>query len=96
MIRLHIVSTFKSYSPKSEWTQGGVWDEDFPSIKAAKEGISDRYGKSRRRPVYRDTKDGREQVGFVVGFRVEGMGTGDKYLEQDWITFYECKEVDPS
>ena len=96
MFEAYATPTVKGYHPSDEWSR-------YPDVKIAtgktlpelKKKLASHYGKSwnNKRPMYRDMKDGSvKRTGWVIGMRmVEG---GDKWLQQDWVSIVEIKEVE--
>lgn len=95
MIKVQITITGKSYSPKDSWRIIGEETKTFPDIKSAKDWIKENYGNSKRSPMYIDTKEGVKKVGYVIGFRNSDIShlPVDKWLQQDWISFYDEKPI---
>lgn len=97
MVRVMLTTTTKSYSPKDQWRR--TWDEElvFDLEEEFQDWMRERYGKSRRRSMYRDTKNGPKKVGWVIGFRNEEYdhdGRGKyRFLQQDWVEVRRWKEV---
>ena len=96
MIRAHITMTGKSYSPKAKFSCFHEEEKTFEDMKEAMAWIKENYGKAKRVPMYQDTKSGgTKKVGYVIGFRNADMShyPADKWIQQDWISFYECKPI---
>ena len=95
MIQLLITSTAKGYHPSAEWRTFNQRTETFNDRKEAMNWIKENYPGKKRQPMYCDTKEGTKRVGYVIGFRNSGWGSGshDKWLQQDWISFREVKDV---
>jgi hypothetical protein len=95
MIHLVITSTAKGYHKDARWQIFGERTEYFTDKKEAMVWIRENYPNKTRRGMYRDTKEGAKRVGYVIGFRNSGWGSGshDKWLQQDWIEFREVKTL---
>lgn len=84
--------TSKGYSPKSQWMQVDKDRKRFADMAEAREWLKSEYGSSKRRAMYRDTREGATiRCGYVIGFR-DSDGR-DKWLQQDWIEFQECTTI---
>ena len=97
MIQLHITETGKGYSPKDNYTILNEQTKTFPDIAAAESWLVEIYGKCKRSKMYVDTKDGDSiHCGYVYGFRNSDIShvPVDKWLQQDWITFYSVNAID--
>ena len=96
MFEAYATPTVKGYHPSSEWSRYQdvkiATGETLPDLKKK---LANHYGKSwnNKRPVYRDMKDGSvKRTGWVIGMRMaEGR---DKWLQQDWVSIVEIKEVE--
>ena len=96
MFEAYATPTVKGYHPSNRWSR-------YPDVKIAtgetlpelKKKLASHYGKSwnNKRPMYRDMKDGSvKRTGWVIGMRMaEGR---DKWLQQDWVSIVEIKEVE--
>jgi len=95
MIKMQITITSKSYSPKDQYRIFHKEERSFPDMKAAKNWIKENYGKSKRSPMFIDTKDGVKKVGYVIGFRNDDIShfPVEKWLQQDWISFFDEKPI---
>lgn len=95
MVQLIIHSTAKGYHRSSEWRQFDRRIETFNDRKEAMEWIKENYLGKKRSPMYCDTKEGTKKVGYVIGFRNSGWGSSsqDNWLQQDWISFREVKDL---
>lgn len=96
VIELHITMTGKSYNPKDQYCIFGDERHSFPTMQAARDWLKERYGSSKRVPMYHDTKDGRtKQTGYVYGFRNADWSHAplDKWLQQDWVSFRESEPL---
>ena len=62
----------------------------------ARAWLNDRYGKSKRAPMYIDTPSGAKRVGYVIGFRAADWSHApvEKWLQQDWVEFREVSLMD--
>jgi hypothetical protein len=97
MIEAHITMTGKSYDPRDEYRIFGEDRKVFADMGEVRQWLDEQYGSSRRQAMYVDTKDGRtKRCGYVIGFRNADLShyPVDKWLQQDWISFSECKTVD--
>ena len=97
MIQLAITKTARGYHPSQLWRQYDHTTENFPDLKAAKAWIKEKYGTSKKSPMYIDTKTGKtKKIGYVIGFRSEEYEDGkwDKFLEQHWVSFSEVKDME--
>jgi hypothetical protein len=103
MIELIITNTGKSYNPRDGWRIFGSERQSFADTEKAEAWINERYGKSKRSPMYIDTVDpqtkevtGAKRIGYIIGFRNADFShyPVDKWLQQDWIEFRECKSLD--
>ena len=96
MIKLNITMTGKSYDPKDTWRIFADETHTFEDVRTAREFLRDRYGKSKRQPMYQDTKDGKtHKVGYIYGFRNADHShyPVERWLQQDWVNFSEEKPV---
>ena len=88
--------TVRGYHPSSKWARyQDTRIAQADTLSDLKKKLASHYGKSwnNKRPMYRDMKDGSvKRTGWVIGMRVvEG---GDKWLQQDWVSIVEIKEVE--
>ena len=98
MIELYITRTSKSYSPKDTWHTFDNERKSFADKSAAMQWIADTYGRAKRNPMYRDLADGTSiRAGYIIGFRNSErsptLSTVEHWLQQDWISFYECEPL---
>lgn len=95
MIQVCITYTGKGYSPKDQWRTINHDIESFATIEEAKTFLKKRYGKCKRVPMYRDTKDGTKQTGWVYCYRNADWSHTpvEKWLSQDWCELRECKTL---
>lgn len=97
MIQINIVMTGKGYSPKDKFRGMGERTEYFGDMKEAREFIKETYGKCKRVPMYVDTKEGKtKKIGYVFGFHNEDVSHSpvEKWIQQDWVSFNEVKEIE--
>lgn len=97
MIEVNITMTGKGYHPSSEWQQFGHDRRIFANLAEFDEWLDQTYGKSKRAPMYVDTKDGKTiRCGYVIGFRNADWShyPVDKWIQQDWLHISESKTVD--
>jgi len=97
MIELDITHTWKSYHPSSKWAITHEETKYFDDMDQANKWINETYGKSKRSPMYIDTKKGEsKKVGYVIGFRNGEYyeGKNHKFLNQDWITFRKSEVIE--
>lgn len=93
MIQLVIRKSSKSYNPKSNWSIFDIEKKLFNEVKEAKEWIKKTYGKSKKRPMYIDDKNGNsKKIGYVIGFR--NWDYEQKWIEQHWIGFEKVEELE--
>lgn len=94
MIEVRITMTGKSYSPTDNWRIFANDTKYFGNMKAAMQWIRDTYGKRKRSPIYSDSK-GVIKTGYVIGFHSGDWSHApvEKWLQQDWIEFFECKPL---
>ena len=97
MIQVHISMTGKGYHPSSEWRRFADDTRTFPDMATAKAWLKEQYGKCKRVPMFRDTAEGTKRIGYVYSFRADDIShvPVEKWLQQDWVSFYEGKEVAP-
>ena len=95
MIRLHITSTAKGYSPKDHWRRFDERDEFFPDIKSARAWLKEQYGKCRRHKMYCEPNG--DHIGYIFGFRNTDYShhTIERWLQQDWVSFHESGRINP-
>ncbi|MDD2779739.1 MAG: hypothetical protein PHD17_11295 [Methanothrix soehngenii] len=70
----------------------------FRSMAEVQKWLKDRYGSSRRQPMYADKKDGStEKVGYVISFKDQEYEGGRyrTYYHQDWIGIREIPAASP-
>jgi outer membrane receptor for ferrienterochelin and colicin len=99
MFEAHIIMTEKSYSPKAQFSCFGEDKIHAMSLTELKQELAKRYGASWKHkvPMYRDKQDGSTvRCGWVVGFRASDWSHSpvQKWLQQDWVSIRECKEVE--
>ncbi len=93
MIQLVIRKSSKSYNPKSNWSIFDIEKKLFNEVKEAKQWIKETYGKSKKRPMYIDDKNGNsKKIGYVIGFR--NWDYEQKWIEQHWIGFEKVEELE--
>lgn len=87
-VEIEVVKTCKGYSPKDRWQRYDREVQCFLTLAEAQKWIKNRYGKSKRSPMYVDDKDGKPiRVGWVIGFRSPACCPGDNpKLNQDWVS----------
>lgn len=92
MIEVHITPTTRTYGPGKQWYRGTDVVERFRDMNEVRAFLKKRYGNCKRQPMYRDRTDGSVvKVGWVFGYRQDD-GT-DKWMQQDWVSFRECKDL---
>lgn len=97
MIQLIITKTGKSFNPKDEYKIFDTEEKTFADLPSAKQFLNETYGKSKRRPMFCDTKEGKpKHIGYVIGFKNADLSHSpvEKWLQQDWIHFNEVKSLD--
>jgi len=97
MFEVNITMTGKGYHPSSEWQQFGHDRKTFSDLMQVNQWLDEAYGRSKRVPMYVDTKEGKSiRCGYVIGFRNADVShyPVDKWIQQDWIQISECKTVD--
>jgi hypothetical protein len=70
----------------------------FKTMEECKKWLKDKYGKSQRKVMYRDDKEGKpEKVGYVIGFKNYDYECGKKYTyyERHWIEIVEVETRNP-
>jgi hypothetical protein len=98
MIQLKIVKTGKGYGKNEKWSRFDDELKTFASIKDAKDWIKETYGRSKRAPMFIDTKDGQsKKIGYVIGFRNADLShyPVNHWIQQDWIEFREVCTINP-
>ena len=68
----------------------------FSDLNETKKWIKEQYGKSKRVPMYIDTKEGEsKKVGYIFGFRNSDCShyPVEKWIQQDWVHFREVKDL---
>jgi hypothetical protein len=96
-----ITQTYQPAGPKIERYRGDTTRETFPAMKDVKAFLKDKYGTSRRQPMYRDKADGSaEQMGYVYHFREDQQNRDkqsgrDVWYCQDWVTIRGIKTCNP-
>jgi hypothetical protein len=95
MIQITIIETGKGYAPKDQWRTFNEETHIVIDMKAARAFLRARYGKAKRAAMYQDTKEGTKRVGYVFGFRNADVSHTpvEKWLQQDWVSFEEVKQV---
>ncbi len=97
MIELHITRTGKSYSPKDEYRTFDFQRKSFPDVAAAKAWLKEEYGNCKRGFIYVDDQNGKaKKAGYIFGFRNSDLSHHpvEKWLQQDWVSFYEAKPLE--
>jgi len=97
MIQLKITMTGKGFSPKDKWSVFDGQTKEFNNMIDAKKWLKEKYGKSKRSPIFVDTVLGKtKQVGYVYGFRNADMShvPVEKWLQQDWVHFYLVNDLE--
>ena len=72
--------------------------KQFKDMKEFKQWLKDEYGKSQRKIMYRDDKDGNAvKVGYVIGFKNHDYENGKRYTyyESHWIEVVEVETHNP-
>lgn len=96
MYEAYVTPCVKGYGPRTHWQRY----EQSKLVSAAtllelRQALAKHYGSSwhNKKPMYCDLKNGKTiRTGWVVGMRMsEG---GDKWLQQDWVSVRECKDVE--
>lgn len=97
MFELHITETGKSFSPKARYS---VFNEKrrngFSDMREVYQYLRERYGKSKRMPMYIDRKSGPTiKCGWVIGFRNSDIShvPVQHWLQQDWIELRKIETV---
>jgi hypothetical protein len=98
MIMIKINRTGKGYGRNAEWQHLTERPEEVfvADLAAARKYLREKYGKCSRQAMYNDYKDGTKRIGWVFGFRNEDWSHSQvqKWLQQDWVSLYECSAVD--
>ena len=106
MIQIKTVTATRGYACGDCWmNHGELYPGErprFQTMQEAKEYLKEKYGICKRVSMYRDSKKHGEgiHVGWIYSFRAEQQDrsspTGvDKYLQQDWVSFYSVKTASP-
>lgn len=99
-LQVTIEQTGKSFHPSSDWQMLSDRPERFrfESMTEVREYLKERYGNSKRQPMYRDTKDGTIRCGWVIGFRNADWSHSpvQHWLQQDWVMVEEVTAVEVS
>ncbi len=96
MIELRTVETGKGYSSKDKYRIFNEFLKSFRDMAAVDEYFKEYYGKCKRQKMYVDTKNGKTRhIGYIFCFRNSDIShiPVDKWLQQDWVSFYECKPL---
>lgn len=96
MIELQIVETGKGYSSKERYKSFNEFSKCFQNMTSADDYLKERYGKCKKQKMYVDTKEGQNKhVGYIFCFKNSDIShfPVDKWLQQDWVSFYKCEEI---
>lgn len=95
MIQLRITQTGKSYNSKDNYS---VFNEDlktFSDLDEARQFLKDEYGTCKRSKMFADFERTSIHTGYIYHFRNEDISHYpiEKWLQQDWVGFYETKSL---
>ena len=92
MIRVHITQTCRTPHHTSEWRTFNNYSKTFPNLEKAHAWVKLEYSHcKKRRPCYRDTKQGTIQTGHIYCWKEEECSREtmkwSTYYRQDWVSF---------
>lgn len=93
-----ITMTGKDIGSKGSYQIFGHERKTFRSMAELKKFLKDRYGNSKRSPMYIDTKDGKAQkTGYIYGFINADYSHAPvhKWYQQDWVEITELTPRNP-
>jgi hypothetical protein len=93
-----IVMTAKPIGSKEPYHMFDHKTMSFQTMAEVKKFLKDRYGKSKRQPMYVDKKaGGSEKVGYVFGFNNADWSHApvEKWHQQDWVNIAELTPRSP-
>jgi len=96
MIRVEIEKTGKGYGKNEGYHMFDRETKTFKDMLEVKKFLKETYGKCKRVPSYVDTKDGEvKKVGYVYCFKNADLShyPVEKWLQQDWVSFFELKQI---
>jgi len=95
---VHITMTSKSIGSKGQYQVSGQEKKHFRTMDEVNKFLKDRYGKSKRSPMYIDKKaGGSEKVGYVYRFIDADYSHApvEKWYQQDWVSITELTPRSP-
>lgn len=85
--------TSKGIREKADYSVFNNERETFLTLEEAKNHLKEKYGKTRRQKMYRDTKEGKSyQSGWIYSFRNKDWShDSEEWLQKDWV---EIREIE--
>lgn len=95
-IKVMIDMQYKPLGPKKEWIRYETENHIFNTVKDAKKFIKDKYGKSKKVKMYRDSKLEKKpaHIGWIYSFKNWTYEDGKKFhfTEQHWVKITDVTE----